>query len=154
VLLLYKLTETAPQVKQFVVKHAATQIQPYPPSGGTSSLVISSACASSSSHVIVAGRSGVRGAILFMMFPTYTAVWRQTRRARTRLHVHTGRCKVVCHHFNLGLSLLQENYVRFERSLMSLVHTPHASLYFTNQWHSQCLISSPSLLSVFSPPSR
>lgn len=27
-------TETAPQVKQFTEKHAATHTQPYPPSGG------------------------------------------------------------------------------------------------------------------------
>ena len=30
-----ELTETTPQVKQLMVKQAATQIQPYPPSGGT-----------------------------------------------------------------------------------------------------------------------
>lgn len=32
-----ELTETAPQVKQLIVKHAATQTQPYPPSSVASS---------------------------------------------------------------------------------------------------------------------
>jgi hypothetical protein len=48
----FHLTDTAPQVKQLMAKHAATQTQPYPPSGGTSSCSLAS-------HVTVAGGSTV-----------------------------------------------------------------------------------------------
>jgi hypothetical protein len=44
-----RLTETVPQVKQLMVKHAATQTQPYPPSGGVSLSVVSSTATSSAS---------------------------------------------------------------------------------------------------------
>jgi hypothetical protein len=43
------LTETVPQVKQLMVKHAATHTQPYPPSGGVLLSVVSSTATSSAS---------------------------------------------------------------------------------------------------------
>jgi hypothetical protein len=55
----YWLTETAPQVTALLVKHAATQTQPYPPSKGLiSSSEVLFSWLSLISHSAVAGWSG------------------------------------------------------------------------------------------------
>lgn len=50
-----RLTETVPHVKQLIVKQAPTHTQPYPPSGGTSSLRPSSSLISLNSFVVAHG---------------------------------------------------------------------------------------------------
>lgn len=46
------LTATTPHVKQLIVKHAATQTQPYPPSGGLGTAGDGSSISSASRKVL------------------------------------------------------------------------------------------------------